>query len=161
MSLFPTDVVSGGTGSYYSADAIWVLGRQQEKEGTEVIGYNFVINIEKSRHVREKSKIPISVSFEGGINKWSGMLDIAQESGYITKPKVGWYQPFDPATGQPVGDKMYRAKELENNSAFWLNLMANKNFQKWIEDRYTVGGKSLITDDAEKDVEEPKTEQED
>ena len=161
MSLFPTDVVSGGTGSYYSADAIWVLGRQQEKEGTEVIGYNFVINIEKSRHVREKSKIPISVSFEGGINKWSGMLDIAQESGYITKPKVGWYQPFDPATGQPVGDKMYRAKELENNSAFWLNLMANKNFQKWIEDRYTVGGKSLITDDAEKDVEEPETEQED
>jgi RecA/RadA recombinase len=77
IGMFPKDIVSGGTGSYYSADAIWIIGRQQEKDGTEVAGYHFVINIEKSRHVREKSKIPITVTFEGGIKKWSGMMDIA------------------------------------------------------------------------------------
>jgi hypothetical protein len=72
IGMFPKDIVSGGTGLYYSADAIWIIGRRQEKEGTEVKGYHFVINIEKSRHVREKSAIPISVTFEGGIAKWSG-----------------------------------------------------------------------------------------
>ena len=69
IGMFPKDIVGGGTGSYYSADTIWILGRQQDKDGTEIVGYNFIINVEKSRYVREKSKIPVTVSFDGGINK--------------------------------------------------------------------------------------------
>ena len=69
IGLFPKDIVGGGTGIYYSADNIWIIGRQQEKQGTEVVGYNFVINIEKSRYVKEKSKIPIGVSWEGEIGR--------------------------------------------------------------------------------------------
>jgi len=38
MELYAKDVVGGGTGSYYSADNIFILGRQQEKEGTEIVG---------------------------------------------------------------------------------------------------------------------------
>ena len=30
IGLFPKDVVGGGTGIYYSADNIWILGRQQD-----------------------------------------------------------------------------------------------------------------------------------
>ena len=70
IGMFPKDIVGGGTGSYYSADNIFILGRQQEKEGTEIVGYNFIINVEKSRYVKEKSKIPVNVSFNGGINKY-------------------------------------------------------------------------------------------
>ena len=70
-------VMSHNSGSYYSADNIFIIGRQQEKEGTEIVGYNFIINIEKSRYVREKSKIPVTVSFDGGISRWSGLLDLA------------------------------------------------------------------------------------
>ena len=58
IGMFPKDIVGGGTGSYYSADNIFILGRQQEKDGTEITGYNFIINVEKSRYVKEKSKIP-------------------------------------------------------------------------------------------------------
>ena len=76
IGLFPKDVVSGGTGVYYSADNIFIIGRQQEKEGKEVVGYNFIINVEKSRFVREKSRIPIEVTWEGGISKWSGLIDM-------------------------------------------------------------------------------------
>ena len=78
MGLFPKAIVSGGTGIYYSADNIWIIGRQQQKVATEVKGYNFVINVEKSRFVKEKSKIPISVTWEGGISTYSGLLDIAE-----------------------------------------------------------------------------------
>jgi RecA/RadA recombinase len=60
IGMFPKDIVGGGTGSYYSADNIFILGRQQEKEGTEIVGYNFIINVEKSRYVKEKSKIPVN-----------------------------------------------------------------------------------------------------
>ena len=79
LELYSKDVVGGGTGSYYSADNIFILGRQQEKEGTEVVGYNFIINVEKSRHVREKSKIPVTVKHDGGISTWSGLLEMALE----------------------------------------------------------------------------------
>src|SRR6185312_5648327 len=61
IGLFPKDIVGGGTGSYYGSDNIWILGRQQDKDGTELQGYHFVINVEKSRYVKEKSKIPISI----------------------------------------------------------------------------------------------------
>ena len=67
IGLFPKAIVSGGTGIYYSADNIWIIGRQQDKKGTEIQGYHFVINVEKSRYVKEKSKIPITVSWEGGV----------------------------------------------------------------------------------------------
>ena len=64
IGLFPKAVVGGGTGLYYSADNIWIIGRQQDKKGTEIQGYHFVINVEKSRYVKEKSKIPITVSWD-------------------------------------------------------------------------------------------------
>ena len=91
IGLFPKDVVGGGTGIYYSADNIWIVGRQQDKTGTEIKGYHFIINIDKSRYVKEKSKIPISVSWEGGIQCYSGLLDVAVNGGYIVKPSNGWY----------------------------------------------------------------------
>ena len=91
IGLFPKAVVSGGTGIYYSADNIWIIGRRQQKTGTEVTGYDFVINVEKSRYVKEKAKIPISVSWEGGVEKWSGLLDIALGGNYVSKPSNGWY----------------------------------------------------------------------
>ena len=102
IGLFPKDVVSGGTGIYYSADNIYIIGRRQQKTGTEVTGYEFVINVEKSRFVREKSKIPVEVSWEAGISKWSGLLDMAIESGHVIKPSNGWYQRIDSDTGEAV-----------------------------------------------------------
>ena len=100
IGLYPKDIVGGGTGSYYSADTIWILGRQQEKAGTEIVGYNFIINVEKSRFVREKSKIPVAVSFDGGIQKYSGLLDIALEGNFVSKPSNGWYAKVDQETGE-------------------------------------------------------------
>ena len=99
IGLYPKDIVGGGTGSYYSADNIFIIGRQQEKEGTETIGYHFIINVEKSRYVKEKSKIPVSVMFDGGISKWSGLLDLALESGHVIKPSNGWYSKVNTKTG--------------------------------------------------------------
>ena len=100
IGLFPKAIVSGGTGIYYSADNIWIIGRQQNKTGTEIKGYNFVINVEKSRFVKEKSKVPITVSWEGGIESYSGLLDVALAGNYVAKPSNGWYCRVDRDTGE-------------------------------------------------------------
>ena len=146
IGMFPKDIVGGGTGSYYSADNIFILGRQQEKEGTEITGYNFIINVEKSRYVKEKSKIPVSVTFDGGINKWSGLLDIALESKHVIKPKAGWYQRVD--EDGVVEDKNYREKET-NNSSFWLPILKQKSFQQFVEDKYRVAAGEILASDVD------------
>jgi RecA/RadA recombinase len=142
IGLYPKQIVSGGTGLYYSADNIFIIGRQQEKEGTEVIGYNFVINVEKSRFVREKSKIPIEVTFEGGISKWSGLLDVALEGGYVVKPSNGWYSKVDKETGE-IDAKKYRLKDTYTKE-FWMPILTTKSFKEYIENNYRIAGSDML-----------------
>ena len=145
IGMFPKDIVGGGTGSYYSADNIFILGRQQEKEGTEIVGYNFIINVEKSRYVKEKSKIPVSVSFTGGISKFSGLLDIAIDSGHVIKPSNGWYQRVNTETGE-IDEKKYRIKDTDT-SDFWNEILESKSFQDYVEKKYRIGNVELISDE--------------
>ena len=145
IGMFPKDIVGGGTGSYYSADNIFILGRQQEKEGTEIVGYNFIINVEKSRYVKEKSKIPVTVSFDGGISRWSGLLDIALESKHITKPSNGWYSKVNQDTGE-VEDKKYRLKETDTKD-FWMPILTDNTFSEWVEKHYRMAGGQMLRDD--------------
>jgi len=142
IGMFPKAIVGGGTGSYYSADNIFIIGRQQEKEGTEVVGYNFIINVEKSRYVKEKSKIPVTVSFDGGISRWSGLLDIAVESGHVIKPSNGWYSKVDKETGE-VEDKKYRIKDTDTKD-FWLPIITSKSFQTYVEEKYRVASAEIM-----------------
>jgi len=142
IGMFPKAIVGGGTGSYYSADNIFIIGRQQEKEGTEVIGYNFIINVEKSRYVKEKSKIPVTVSFDGGISRWSGLLDIAIESGHVIKPSNGWYSKVDKDTGE-VEDKKYRLKDTDTKD-FWMSIITSKSFQTYVEEKYRVAAAEIM-----------------
>lgn len=146
MEMFSKATVSGGTGIYYSADNIFILGRQQDKKGTEIQGYNFIINVEKSRYVKEKSKIPINVLYNGGINRWSGLLDNALEGQYIGKPKVGWYQLIDRETGELVG-QMYREADITTNGTIWKHLLDNTDLPEYIEKQYKLSSNILLAKD--------------
>jgi RecA/RadA recombinase len=145
MGLFPKAIVGGGTGSYYSADNIYIIGRQQEKTGTEVTGYNFIINVEKSRYVKEKSKIPVNVTQKGGISKWSGLLDVAIDGGFVVKPSNGWYSRVNVETGE-VEARKWRVKETDSRE-FWEEIVASEKFNKYISDRYSVSHGSIIREE--------------
>lgn len=142
IGLFPKDIVGGGTGIYYSANNIWIIGRRQNKTGTEVTGYDFVIKVEKSRFVKEQSKIPISVSWEGGINDMSGLRDIAMAGGFVVKPSNGWYSK----AGE---EKKYREKEL--NEEFWQSILADPKFQTYVQEAYSIG--TSLADELDFEVE--------
>jgi hypothetical protein len=147
IGLFPKAIVSGGTGIYYSADNIWILGRRQNKTGTEVTGYDFIINVEKSRFVKEKSKIPVSVSWDGGVERNSGLLDVALAGGYVVKPSNGWYNAVDPDTGEVMEPKV-REKQTRTDE-FWKPILDNPKFKDFLIKQYQIGHKSIIDFDPE------------
>ena len=137
--------MSGGTGIYYSADNIWILGRQQDKKGTEIQGYHFVINVEKSRYVKEKSKIPITVSWDGGVRNYSGLLDVALAGSYITKPSNGWYARVDQGTGE-IGSKV-RIRPNLSKKIFGILSLLKLDFKEFIKKQYTIGHKEQVSMD--------------
>lgn len=135
-TMYPKDKTSGGTGVYYSSDNIYIIGRRQEKDNTskEIKGYHFMIKVEKSRYCKEGSVVPISVTWENGVNQWSGLLENALEHGCVIKPKVGWYQKKD-------GDgKSYREKDIIDNKEFWKDIFETTDFVKWINKKYIGPG---------------------
>jgi hypothetical protein len=105
--------------------------------------------VEKSRYVKEKSKIPVTVSFDGGISKWSGLLDIALESGHVVKPSNGWYSKVDRDTGE-IGDKKYRIKETDTKE-FWMPILKQKTFRDFVEGKYKVASTDIMK---KEDIEE-------
>lgn len=143
-------VITHNTGIYYSAQNIYIVGRQQDKDGTDLVGYNFIINVEKSRYVREKSKIPITVSFDGGISTWSGLLGMATESGHVVKPSNGWYSRVNTTTGE-VEEKKFRIKDTDTKE-FWLPVLGDPTFQSWIKQNYQIANGAIMSDDEVSEV---------
>lgn len=150
MELYAKNVLGGGTAVMYSANTAFIITRAQEKDDGELSGYTFTINIEKSRFVKEKSKLPFTVSFENGINKWSGLLDIALDGGFVKKPSNGWYSRVDLETGE-IEDKKWRAKDTDSKD-FWLPLLSSSRFPEYVKQKYQLAqGEMIQFDETEVD----------
>lgn len=148
IEMFSKQVMTGGTGIMYSANTVLFMGKSQEKDGSETVGYNFNINIEKSRYVREKSKFPFLVTWEGGISKWSGLLDIGVELGWINKPSNGWFEGVNPETGEILTGKK-RRKETDT-SEFWVPIL-KAGYDKALNQRFAIGNTKAIVEELESD----------
>ena len=141
IEMFSKTVMTGGTGPMYSADTVFIIGKRQIKDGTELEGYQFVLNAEKSRTVKEKSKFFIDVKFDGGIDPYSGLLDMALDIGFVVKPKNGWYarEFLDIETGEMIREeKSWRAKDT-SSTEFWGPLFKHEPFRDAIKARYQLG----------------------
>lgn len=156
-TFIPTDVLSGGSGILYSSDTVINITRSVDKQGSELVGYNFNMNIMKSRHSREKARVPLNVTFNNGINVYSGLLEMALASGDVIKPSNGWYQRVDCDTGEIIGNKL-RANDT-NTHEFWDPILKGHHFKQWVEHTFGVGSNKLLADNANDAQLEPAIEQ--
>lgn len=141
--ILENGAVTHNTGIMYSAQTVFIIGRRQVKnEGeSQIQGWEFVLNIEKSRCIREKSAIPFTVTYEGGIEKYSGLLEIARVAGFVVSEKKGWYtRPSVPS------DRNWRRKETMSED-FWGPLLEDPSFNDAIHNMYKLGSPSKLTDD--------------
>lgn len=135
MELYAKNVVGGGSSLVYSANQVFIISRSQDKQADEIAGWNFTINIEKSRFVKEKAKLTFNVNYEKGISKWSGLMDLAKEFGFVTCPVQGWYS----RVGE---DKKWRLKDTECKE-FWMPILSDKSFRDSVAKKFKVSSGSL------------------
>lgn len=165
MEMYSKKVVAGGQGTMLAADNVFIIGRQQEvdkvteknedgktKSTNKLDGYNFTINVEKSRYVKEKSKIDVTVSFSGGIKRWSGVLELALEGGFITKLTSQSYCLIDQDTGEVLDKVKYKKSEIEYNGELWKEMFKNQKFVDFIKNKYMVSHGDLLQDETIDDV---------
>lgn len=138
-------VVTHNSGLIYSANQAFIISKSQEKDGPELSGWNFTLNVEKSRYVREKSKLPLQVLFEGGIQKYSGILDLALEGGFVQKPSNGWYQLVDQESGELLGTKIRASDTGKEN--FLGVVVKDEKFKKFIRQKYKLSATTMVSDE--------------
>ena len=92
-SMFPQDVMSGGSGIQYAASTIIFLSKRKEKEGTDVVGNVIHCKNYKSRLTKENKKVDVLLRYDQGLNKYYGLLELAEDAGIFTKVSTRYEMP--------------------------------------------------------------------
>jgi RecA/RadA recombinase len=114
-SMFPQKEMGGGSGLKYAASSIIYLGKRKEKIGTEVVGNIIHCKNYKSRLTRENTLVDVKLTYSKGLDRYYGLLDIAEKGGIIKKVSTRYELPDgSKAFGKSINDnpEKYFTKEL-------------------------------------------------
>ena len=86
MGMFPTKVMTKGKGLSYAASSIFYLSKSKKKEtDNEVTGAIITVFVNKSRLTVENKKVETLLDYQQGLNRYYGLLPIAERHGVIKK----------------------------------------------------------------------------
>ena len=92
-SMFPTKEMGGGSGLKYAASSIVYLSRKKEKDGTEVIGHIIHCKNHKSRLTVENKIVDVRLTYDKGLDKYYGLLELAEKHGIFSKVSTRYELP--------------------------------------------------------------------
>ena len=84
-SMFPTKEMGGGSGLKYAASSIVYLSKKKEKDGTEVIGNIVHCKNHKSRLTVENKMVDVRLTYDKGLDRYYGLLELAEKYGIFKK----------------------------------------------------------------------------
>ena len=92
-SMFPTKEMGGGSGLKYAASTIVYLSKKKEKDGTEVIGNIIHCKNYKSRLTVENRIVDVRLTYDKGLDRYYGLLDLAEKHGIFKKVSTRYELP--------------------------------------------------------------------
>jgi len=99
----------------YSASQIMLITKLKLKEDAEVVGIRMSVETFKSRFAKLGSKIEVEVPYDVGMNRYSGLLEMLEVAGVVTK-NGGWYS----AT---IGGELFKFQRKQLNEELVAKLM--------------------------------------
>ena len=145
-SYVPMKEIGGGSGLKYAASTIVMLGKKKDKEGTELVGNIIKATMFKSRLSKEGKMVEVKLSFEKGLNRHFGLIDLGV--------KYGIFKQVSTRIELPDGTKQY-AKTIYNEPEKYftedimdqLELAARKEFMYGASDEELVSDSDVVGED--------------
>ena len=127
-AMYPQDIMGGGSGLQYAASSIVFLSKRKEKVGTDIIGNVIHCKNFKSRLAKENKKIDVLLTYDQGLNRYYGLLDLAEKYDIIKKVSTRYEMPD--------GAKVFGKQIMEDPEKYFtddimdgLEIAAQKEFQ--------------------------------
>ena len=92
-SHIPMKEMGGGSGLKYAASSIVYLSKKKEKDGTEVIGNIIKAKNQKSRLTKENSDCEVRLTYNKGLDKYYGLLQLAEKYDIFKKVSTKFELP--------------------------------------------------------------------
>ena len=117
-SMFPTKEMGGGSGLKYAASSIVYLSKRKEKDGSEIVGNIIHCKNHKSRLTRENKIVDVRLTYDKGLDRYYGLLELAEK--YEVFKKSG------PRFELPDGSKQYAKTILNDPDKFFTEDIMHK-----------------------------------
>ena len=145
-SMFPQKEMGGGSGLKYAASSIIYLSKKKEKEGTEVIGNIIHCKNAKSRLTVENRIVDVRLTYDKGLDRYYGLLDLALASGIFEKSSTRVKLP---------NGKTEFGKTINNNPEKYFTDDVMERLETVVQDYFKYGNKNENrTDNTEELTEE-------
>lgn len=110
-SYVPMKEIGGGTGLKYAASTIAMLTKKKDKDGTEVVGNLIKVKTYKSRFSKENKDVEVRLSFDKGLDRYYGLVDLAEKHGIFKKVST--------RLELPSGDKVFAKQILQDPEKYF------------------------------------------
>jgi hypothetical protein len=146
-SYIPQKEMSGGSGLKYSASTIVNLTKRKERIDTEVIGNIIKCRTEKSRLSKENKVVEVLLTYEHGLDRYYGLVDLAVEAGLFKKVAT--------RIELPDGTKQYAKTIYANPEKYFTEelLVALEEYAKK-EYQYGLGNDDIVSEEVVDETEE-------
>jgi hypothetical protein len=91
--ILSNGVITHNSGLKYTASTIVMLSKKKDKDGTEVVGNIIKAKLQKSRFTKENSMVEIRLTYSKGLDRYYGLLDIAEKYNIIKKVSTRYELP--------------------------------------------------------------------
>lgn len=128
-------VITHNSGLKFSASTILFLSKAKDKDGTDVVGNIIKVRAVKSRFTRENKMVQVRLSYDKGLDRYYGLLPIAEKYEIIKKVSTRYEMP----DGTKVFEKaIYKDPEKYFTPDIMerLEKACNKEFQYGIGEEY-------------------------
>ena len=137
MGLFSTKEMGGGSGLKYAASSIIYLSKRKEKDGTEVVGNIIHCKNHKSRLTKENKVVDVRLTYDKGLDKYYGLLELAEKYEIFKKVSTRFEMPD--------GSKQFGKEILSHPTKYFTEDIMHK-LDLACETEFKYGGSSNESD---------------
>jgi len=144
-SYIPTKEMGGGTGLKYAASTIVYLGKKKERDSNrEVIGNIIKATTFKSRLSKENATAEVLLTYDKGLDRYYGLVDLAIEAGIFEKK----------GSRIDVSGKSVYAKQIMADPQVYFTDDVMEQLEQYVKRKYSYGasGSEMASEDIDSEI---------